>query len=110
MTTAPLSERSEDENMGIIWGWMIVGVICFTALFGAIRTNKDEKIEDEKIEEEKEREEQPFKIVIHYLDGTTIEYSLDPTPTISHDDLGTKIRIIDYEDRAIGRMRDEGRI
>ena len=89
--------------MGIIWGWMIVGAICITALFGAIRTNKDEKIEDEKIEDEKDREEQPFKIVIHCLDGTTIECSLDPTPTISHDDLGTKIRIIDYEDRTIGR-------
>ena len=47
----------------------------------AIRTNKNEKIE-----EEKEREEQPFKIVIHYLDGTTTECSLDPTPTVSHDD------------------------
>ena len=97
MTTAPLSERSEDENMGIIWGWMIVGVICLTAIIGAIRTNKDEKIE-----EEKEREEQPFKIVLHYLDGTTIECFLDPTPTVSHDDLGTKIRIIDCEDRTIG--------
>lgn len=97
MTTAPLSERSEDENMGIIWGWMIVGAICFIALFGAIKTNKDEKIE-----EEKDREEQPFKIVIHCLDGTTIECSLDPTPTVSHDDLGTKVRIIDYEDRTIG--------
>lgn len=83
--------------MGIIWGWMIVGVICLTAIIGAIRTN-----ENEKIEEEKEREEQPFKIVIHYLDGTTIECSLDPTPTVSYDDLGTKIRIIDCEDRAIG--------
>ena len=94
--------------MGIIWGWMIVGVICFTALFGAIRTNKDEKIEDEKIEDEKiedekDGEEQPFKIVLHNLDGTTIECSLDPTPTVSHDDLGTKIRIIDYEDRTIER-------
>lgn len=88
--------------MSIIWGWMIVGAICFTALFGAIRTNKDEKIEDEKIEDEKDREEQPFKIVIHCLDGTTIECSLDPTPTVSHDDLGTKIRIIDYEDQTIG--------
>ena len=76
---------------------MIVGAICLTALFGAIRTNRDEKIEDEK-----DREEQPFKIVIHNLDGTTIECFLDPTPIVSHDDLGTKIRIIDYEDRTIG--------
>ena len=103
MTTAPLSERSEDENMGIIWGWMIVGAICLTAIIGAIRTNRDEKIEDEKIEDEKDREEQPFKIVIHNLDGTTIECYLDPTPAVSHDDLGTKIRISDYEDRTIGR-------
>lgn len=76
---------------------MIVGVICLTAIIGAIRTNKIEKTE-----EEKERDEQPFKIVIYCLDGTTIECFLDPTPTVSHDDLGTKIRIIDCEDRAIG--------